>query len=101
MNHDFNIIDVFATGMSRMTNAKYNCVAQSLRWRQKYLKSEFYEMSLLDDGIRLSFRQIDNGEMKGLGTGTFIWPAAHVLGKYLEKLYGNKGSTRGHELSTR
>ena len=37
----------------------------------------------------LRIRQICNGEMKGLGTGTFVWPASHVLAKYLEKICGD------------
>jgi len=32
--------------------------------------------------------QINNGELKAIGTGSVVWPAAHVLGKYLEKRFG-------------
>ena len=38
-------------------------------------------------GKVIKVTQISNGEMKGLGTGTLVWPAAHVLSKYLEKKY--------------
>ncbi len=35
--------------------------------------------------------------MKGLGTGTFVWPASHVLAKYLEKVFP-VSSLRGQSL---
>lgn len=31
------------------------------------------------------------GELTGLGTGATVWPAAHVLSKYLEKRFGPGG----------
>jgi predicted nicotinamide N-methyase len=39
----------------------------------------------------ITLRQVLNGELKGLGTGVSVWPAAHVLSKYLEKRYGSNG----------
>ena len=35
----------------------------------------------------IKLHQVINGEIKGLGTGTLVWPAAHVMTKYIEKLY--------------
>ena len=33
------------------------------------------------------------GELTGLGTGATVWPAAHVLAKYLERRWGAGGMT--------
>jgi predicted nicotinamide N-methyase len=35
----------------------------------------------------MTFKQIGNGEMKGIGTGAVVWPAAHVLAKFIECRY--------------
>ena len=32
-------------------------------------------------------QQLKQGELSGLGTGATVWPAAHVLSKYLERRY--------------
>ena len=45
----------------------------------------------LNDGKDLVVHQIDNGEMKGIGTGTVVWPAAHVLVKYIEMRFAGGG----------
>ena len=82
-----NIKDIFANASSGMSNPKYRRASRALEWRQKYQKSEYYEMGMLNNTCNLKFKQIDNGELKGLGTGSFVWPAAHVLSKYLEKQY--------------
>lgn len=81
--------DIFrSAGAAGLQNSKHRRLFQSLQWRQAYEHSEFYEYSL-DNGKNslLKVRQIPNGEMKGLGTGTFVWPAAHILAKYLEKRF--------------
>lgn len=39
--------------------------------------------------------QIENGELAGIGTGASVWPAAHVLCKYLEGRYGAGGEFAG------
>ena len=40
-------------------------------------------------------QQIDNGELKGIGTGAVVWPAAHVLAKYMEKRFDSANSLKG------
>lgn len=88
----YNMKELFANGRSSMRSNKYRHLASQLQWRQKYIKSKFYELSLLSlrfGEIRLYIEQIDNGEIKGLGTGSFCWPGAHVLSKYLELKYKN------------
>jgi len=81
-----SITDVFRSGHSGMKSSKYKRLADSLQWRQAFQKAEYYEI-LLESAKLLRFRQVDNGELKGLGTGAFVWPAAHVLSKYIEKRY--------------
>ena len=71
---------------SNFRSARLRRMANSLRWRQRYQNSEIYDL-LLDDGRCISLQQISGGEAKGLGTGAFVWPAAHVLAKYLEKRF--------------
>lgn len=41
----------------------------------------------MEGGSVIKVTQISNGEIKGLGTGTLVWPAAHVLSKYFEKRF--------------
>ncbi len=80
-----------------LQNSKHKRLFESLQWRQAYLNAEQYEYKLEDTTIRLNpvpplrVKQILNGELKGLGTGTFVWPAAHVLAKFLEKRYHGAG----------
>eukprot|EP01040_Poterioochromonas_malhamensis_P020045 gene20045-23845_t len=80
-----------------LQNSKHKRLFESLQWRQAYLNAEQYEYKLEDTTIRskpappLRVKQILNGELKGLGTGTFVWPAAHVLAKFLEKRYQGAG----------
>jgi hypothetical protein len=81
-----NITDLFQNGSSTVRNGKIASKLSVLQWRQTYQSSEYYKL-LLDNGNEISLRQILNGESKGLGTGTFVWPAAHVLSKYLEKRF--------------
>lgn len=88
--------DIFrAAGASGLQNSKHRRLFQSLQWRQAFERSEFYEYHLDNEKKSLmKVRQIPNGEMKGLGTGTFVWPAAHILAKYLEKRYRVSGELR-------
>jgi predicted nicotinamide N-methyase len=79
-----NISNTTSKPKKRMSE-KMIRLANSLSWRQKYQNKDYYIM-LLNDGRLLNVSQIGNGETKGLGTGTFVWPACHVLCKYLEKL---------------
>lgn len=87
-----------------------------LSWRQKHAKSPIYPLEVA--GRTMNIKQIHNGELSGLGTGATVsasssinhhipltllawirfldsssvvsqvWPAAHVLTKYLEKRWG-------------
>lgn len=84
------IADIFSGGISANRNSKFNRIFNSLKWRQKYQNSELYEIEL-ENGESFKVQQILNGEMKGLGTGTLVWPAAHVMVKYLEKRFGPMG----------
>lgn len=43
----------------------------------------------------LEFRQLQAGEVTGLGTGATVWPAAHVLAKYLERRFADVGVGEG------
>jgi methylase of polypeptide subunit release factors len=92
-----NIMDMFSQGSSGMTSAKYRKISSALQWRQKYMKAEYYILDLnkyasidrtVAEAISIRVKQIEGGEIKGLGTGANVWPAAHVLSKYLEKAYG-------------
>jgi Lysine methyltransferase len=116
MNNSMKMVDILS-GQSSMRSQKYQRVAHGLQWRQKYMKCSHYELSMRTSDTQLDkvaikpnnesindetkdimhsgvitirLRQIDNGELKGLGTGTFVWPAAHVLSKYLENNYSNR-----------
>jgi predicted nicotinamide N-methyase len=83
-----------------LQNKKHKRLFESLQWRQAYINKVCYEyhfddstsrsLSLSVPGLRM--KQILNGEMKGLGTGTFIWPAAHVLAKYFERQFSSDPS---------
>jgi predicted nicotinamide N-methyase len=85
------ITDLFRSATANgLTNSKHRRLFQSLQWRQAFEHSEFYEYTF-EDGQPFRVRQIPNGELKGLGTGTFVWPAAHVLAKYLERRFGVDG----------
>jgi predicted nicotinamide N-methyase len=67
-------------------------IAAALGWRQKYENKSQYLLEL-NSGTTLEFDQIPNGETSGVGTGAHVWPAAHVLSKYLEKRGGLAGAT--------
>jgi predicted nicotinamide N-methyase len=89
-----NIADLFSkSNASNIKNAKQLRLFQNLQWRQAYQHSDTYVYKVDDEKVDKSIdvRQIPNGELKGLGTGTFVWPAAHVLAKYFEKRFGNGG----------
>jgi hypothetical protein len=78
-----SIMDIFKNGKSQLKNKKMQRSANALQWRQKYQNSATYEITL-EDKRSFSFNQIGNGEMKGIGTGAVVWPAAHVLAMYME-----------------
>ncbi|CAM9144956.1 unnamed protein product [Pylaiella littoralis] len=81
-------------GGSRATT-KVQRMINSLQWRQAHSKDEIYPLPL-ESGVILEFRQLQAGEVTGLGTGATVWPAAHVLAKYLELRFGqNKTNTIG------
>jgi hypothetical protein len=79
---------------SNNKNVKFNRIWNSLKWRQAFLNSEDYKVDF-EDGKCIVVKQILNGEMKGHGTGTLVWPAAHVLVKYIEKRFGKTGELIG------
>jgi 2-polyprenyl-3-methyl-5-hydroxy-6-metoxy-1,4-benzoquinol methylase len=89
-----DIVDLFARGAPMCRDNNFGQLFNLLKWRQKYQKSDIYELELMH-GKRLYVKQILNGEMKGLGTGTQVWPAAHVLVKFLELRYRDSGGLRG------
>ncbi|CAM9317144.1 unnamed protein product [Choristocarpus tenellus] len=62
----------------------------SLQWRQAYSNNVHHSLKL-ESGHTLRFRQLQSGEITGLGTGATVWPAAIVLVKYMERRYGSKG----------
>lgn len=87
------ILSVLRHGqLRRNSSSKLKAVSNVLTWRQSYESSEYYSYPL-DEAVvdgedeKVLIRQIRNGEMKELGTGTFVWPAAIILTKYLEKCY--------------
>jgi predicted nicotinamide N-methyase len=81
-----NITDAFKNGRMKMKNPRAQRAANCLQWRQKFRGCDTYLLEL-NDGKVLKMQQIDNGEMKGIGTGAVVWPAAHVLAKYMEIRY--------------
>jgi predicted nicotinamide N-methyase len=85
------ISDIFSHGVGNLKNSKFQRIANNLKWRQQFQHAEIYELTIGRE--RINFHQIDNGEMRGIGTGAVVWPAAHVLVKYLEKRYGLHGMT--------
>eukprot|EP00903_Cladosiphon_okamuranus_P012218 g11458.t1 len=66
----------------------------SLQWRQAHSKDDLYPLPM-DSGVLLEFRQLQAGEVTGLGTGATVWPAAHVLAKYLERRFPDAGVGEG------
>lgn len=85
-----SIKEIFSGGIvnnGNRNNKKFSKIFRSLQWRQQYQSSEHYSITL-EDGRDLKLKQILNGELKELGTGTLVWPAATVMCKYLEKVYG-------------
>lgn len=89
-----SMADLFSkSSTSNIKNAKQLRLFQNLQWRQAYQHNETYVYKFDDEKVNdaVEVRQIPNGELKGLGTGTFVWPAAHVLAKYFEKRFGIGG----------
>lgn len=89
-----SIVELFSAGCSTRKNSKFELIFQQLKWRQRFQGCDRYELEL-SDGKVLTVHQIANGEMKGLGTGTQVWPAAHVLVKFLERRYRSNDGLRG------
>ena len=99
-----SMVDIFQNGKCNLKNKKMQRSANALQWRQKYQNSPIYDITL-EDQRTFSFKQIGNGEIKGIGTGAVVvfqlvsfvciiidgmcgqvWPAAHVLAMYMEVL---------------
>lgn len=69
---------------------------KDLRWRQKFNGAARYELQLASGRV-MHLEQQARGELEGLGTGGTVWPAAHVLARYLERRAwpGGIGDMRG------
>ena len=76
-------------GSSR-ASSKVQRMINSLQWRQAHSKDVFYPLAL-ESGTVIEIKQLQAGEITGLGTGATVWPAAHVLAKYLERRFGERG----------
>lgn len=76
-------------GTSR-ASSKVQRMINSLQWRQAHSKDAIYPLAL-ESGAVVEIKQLQAGEITGLGTGATVWPAAHVLAKYLERRYGERG----------
>uniref|UniRef100_A0A7S3JS38 Calmodulin-lysine N-methyltransferase n=1 Tax=Aureoumbra lagunensis TaxID=44058 RepID=A0A7S3JS38_9STRA len=61
-------------------------VLRNLSWRQLYCGKNEYIIEL-NDSRALKFIQHQQSELQGIGTGGTVWPAAHVLAKFLERYY--------------
>lgn len=83
------ISEIFRSEVGNLKNHKFQRIANNLQWRQQFQHADLYELNIGME--RFHFHQIDNGEMRGIGTGAVVWPAAHALVKYLEKRYGLLG----------
>eukprot|EP00904_Undaria_pinnatifida_P014254 jgi/Undpi1/995/HiC_scaffold_10.g04459.m1 len=70
-------------GTSR-ASSKVQRMINSLQWRQAHSKDAIYPLAL-ESGAVVEIKQLQAGEITGLGTGATVWPAAHVLAKYLER----------------
>lgn len=71
-------------------SSKVQRMINSLQWRQAHSKDVFYPLAL-ESGAVIEIKQLQAGEITGLGTGATVWPAAHVLAKYLERRFGGRG----------
>ena len=78
--------DLLRDGKSLSKTAKIKRLVNSLQWRHRYQNSDQYSIKILGETV-ITVKQVSNGEIMGLGTGVSVWPAAHVLSKYLEKRY--------------
>jgi len=85
-NRKGNIVAAIRSGtFSSAGSVKMKRIHKSLMWRQMYLNAPTYCYEFEDlANSTLAICQIENGEISGLGTGAQVWPAAHVLCKYLE-----------------
>ena len=81
-------MNIFLNGVNdnKKCSNRIHRIMKQLQWRQAQIHSTSYVLSL-DDDTTITVKQILNGEMKGIGTGSFVWPAAVVLAKYLENEY--------------
>ena len=79
--------DLIREGKSLAKTDRIRRLVNSLQWRHKYQNADHYSIKMLDESL-ITVQQVSNGEILGLGTGVSVWPAAHVLCKYLEKRYG-------------
>jgi 2-polyprenyl-3-methyl-5-hydroxy-6-metoxy-1,4-benzoquinol methylase len=61
-------------------------MSNSMMWRQKYINSEIYQMTM-DDGHIVNIRQFHSNHVPVVDGCTYVRPAQYVLAKYLEFLY--------------
>jgi len=84
-----NILTLLSQGSKLRTGTraswKLQRIANGFRWRQCFEGCSEYILPLAVSSTPLVVTQIPNGEVKDLGTGTFVWPAAAVMSKYLER----------------
>ena len=83
--------------IDKVKDSKMQRIINSLQWRQAFMNQDSYQLRF-DNGSLIPMTQISNGEMKGLGTGSFVWPAAHVLCMYIEKKYGTSKGLLGKRI---
>ena len=81
--------------VAKSKSGRLQRLSASLSWRQRYQKELEYSYEFNGGDNVLNVSQVSNGELKGLGTGTFVWPAAHVLAKFLEKNFDCKNKLIG------
>ena len=78
------------SAVANSKSTKLQRLSASLSWRQRYQTAQEYVYEFNNSNKSLRVSQVTNGEMKGLGTGTFVWPAAHVLAKFLENNFNSR-----------
>ena len=70
--------------ITKKCSNKLQRIIKTLQWRQSFQSTTSFIHHFDDNDTVINVKQILNGEMNGLGTGTMVWPAAQCLCKYLE-----------------
>mmetsp|Transcript_3736 Transcript_3736/g.11585 ORF Transcript_3736/g.11585 Transcript_3736/m.11585 type:complete len:509 (+) Transcript_3736:463-1989(+) len=81
-----SMVEILAGGAAGASGVSAKAL-RDLAWRQKYAGAEEYVLALDDreGAAPLRLAQTKRGELEGLGTGGTVWPAAHVLARFLAK----------------